>query len=71
MIYEVMILILGVYLGQEYTSLPSVKSIFVQLLYKVDTGNEQTNKQPAAWDSGTIFKQVLSFLDSLGSPKKD
>jgi len=59
MLYSLFILTVGIYLGQEYPSIPSIKNIF--LMYTKENKNVESEQQEFTYKPGYSDK-LLSML---------
>lgn len=63
MLYSLFLLTFGIYLGQEYPSIPNIKSISVNLLQTLQNANvNQNNAQRVSRQDKDEFSFTLSSL---------
>lgn len=65
MLYTLFVLFTGVYLGQEYTFIPSVKVLILNLIVYIknnETTNERTNDENNTIDTHNKIEYIVNWL---------
>jgi hypothetical protein len=63
MIYEFALLMLGIYLGQEYNVIPSVRLVVLKACEYVQVDQQQKPNQNST--AVTLYTQIVTFFDTV------
>jgi uncharacterized protein YqgC (DUF456 family) len=65
MLYSIFLLLIGVYVGQEYPVIPSVKLITLSLLRYIKDKSEEVDKDPELRSNQNMQNFLSNFIKSI------
>jgi uncharacterized protein YqgC (DUF456 family) len=72
MIYTAVVLVIGIYLGQEYTIIPSIKIMLLGMLSYLKQIQEQAQAKEADSSTTTTTEYIVNkYFDFLWKPKQE
>lgn len=66
MLYSVVLILFGIYVGQEYPVVPSIRLMSISLLHYIKQRNDEVQKETIdVQNEHTSFNNVNNFIKSL------